>query len=115
VAYVVDWGGHNSCYMGTCTFTAWGTLAGIDTGNDHRIRLPGRPRFGYGPPFNIALAPDGVKAYVVAGTEVTPVDLKTDRAYRSVHFGNTITPINAAVVRSTSSPPTDTTGASSYP
>jgi DNA-binding beta-propeller fold protein YncE len=97
VAYVVDWGGHNSCFMDNCTFIAWGTLAGIDTGNDHRLRLTRRPHFGNGPPFSITLASDGVKAYVVAGTEVTPVDLRTDRAYRSIHFGNTLTPINAAV------------------
>lgn len=97
VAYVVDWGGHNSCHMDHCTFTGWGTLAGIDTGNDRKLRLPRRPRFGYGPPFSIALAPGGVKAYVAAGTEVTPVDLQTDRAYRSVNFGNTVTPINVAV------------------
>lgn len=97
VAYVVEWGGHNSCYMGNCTFTAWGTLAAIDTGNDRRLRLPRRPRFGYGPPFAIALAPNGLRAHVVAGTEVTPVDLGTDRAYRSIHFPTDVAPVSAAV------------------
>lgn len=63
VAYVVDWGGNNRCFEGSCTFIAWGTLAAIDTGNDRRLHLEGRPHFGYdqvkvglGP---IAIAPDG--------------------------------------------------------
>jgi YVTN family beta-propeller protein len=44
------------------------------------------------------LAPDGVKAYVAAGDEVTPVELQTDRAYRSVTFGSDVSTVDAAVV-----------------
>lgn len=95
VAYVVDWGGTNTCTL-QCTFTSWGTLAAIDTGNGRRLHLSGRPRFGYGPPFSIAMAPGGVKAYVTAG-EVTPVDLKTDRAYHSINFGSDVVPVDTAV------------------
>lgn len=96
VAYVVEWGGSNICTL-QCTFTSWGTLAAIDTGNGRRLHLAGRPRFGYGPPFSLALAPSGVKAYVTAGAKVTPVDLRTDRAYHSLFFGGDVVPVETVV------------------
>lgn len=97
VAYVVDWGGGNTCTL-QCTFTSWGTLAAVDTGNGQRLHLSGRPHFGYGPPFSIAMAPNSVKAYVTAGDKVTPVDLQTDRAYHSLIFGSVVSPVETAVV-----------------